>query len=83
MPYKDIPALLGRPELLVNTIEKSVSRFGHDRMKRGRPAGWKKTTDGQDKIILKTFHRVRKPLGSSCESMDIWTALPKPLREKV
>ena len=83
MPYNDMPELLGRPELRVNTIRKSVSRFWQERKKRGRPVGWKKTTDDQDNVIFKTFHRVRKPLGSLCESMDVWTALPKPLREKV
>ena len=67
----------------MNTIETSVFRFFQERQKRGRPVGWKKTTDGQDKVIFQTFHRVRKPLGSLCESMDVWTALPKPLRDKV
>ena len=83
VPYKKIPELIGRLELPVKTIEKSVSRFQQERKQRGRPVGWKKTTDGQDKVMLQTFHRVRKPLGSLCESMDIWTALPKPLRDKV
>ena len=81
--YKDIPKLIGQPRLKVSAVKMSVRRFKKQRQKRGRRCGWKKTTVAEDKQILATFHRVRKPLGSLCECNDVWKGLTAELREKV
>ena len=51
--------------------------------KRGRPAGWRKTTRAEDKLIMSSFHKARRPLGSQVTSRDVAVGLPRDLRSKV
>ena len=75
-PYKEIPTLIGRPDLIVSRIEKCVERFKMVRTARGRKKGWRKTTPKQDAQMVSAFHRARKPLGSLCEARDVWKDCP-------
>lgn len=82
-PYKEIPTLIGRPDLTVSRIEKCVERFKMVRTARGRKKGWRKTTPKQDAQMVSAFHRARKPLGSLCEARDVWKDCPRSIRDKV
>ena len=65
VPYKSIPALIKKPNMKVKTIEKTVHRFHANGKKRGRKIGWRKTSASDDKVIMTTFEKVRKPLWES------------------
>ena len=82
-PFKEILDLIGRPDLTVERLRKSVQRYKTVRTTRGRPIGWRKTTPRDDKQIVAAFHRARKPLGSLCETRDVWKACPRSVRAKV
>ena len=82
-PFKKIPKLVGRPDVSVERVRQSVRRFMNKRSQRGRPEGSKKTTSEEDKEILSTFYRIRKPLGKLVESPDVWRAMPRRMRNKV
>ena len=82
--WVDIPALVGgRPLLKVDAVKKAVRRFHKRKSKRGRPTGWRKTTPLEDKCVLKSFFRVRRPLGSAVNSREVHSALPDPLRRRI
>lgn len=84
VPYSKIPDLIPtKPRLNKDQVRMAVKQFHLKRQKRGRPAGFRKTTAAEDKVILSTFFKVRHPLGRSVESRDVWNALPSALRPKV
>ena len=43
----------------VEACRKCARDFHQAKGKRGRKVGWRKTTETEDKVILKTFHKVR------------------------
>ena len=63
--------------------EKAARRFHKRKSKRGRPTGWRKTTPIEDKCVLESFFRVRRPLGSAVNSREVHGALPDPLRRRI
>ena len=65
------------------TVYDAVKNFKLKKATRGRKAGWRKTTAAEDKTLLQTFHKVRKPAGSLLHSRDVWNALPDSLRRKI
>ena len=82
-PYKEIAKLIQQPRTSVRTIQKVVQKFHRVRKVRGRQPGWRKTTAAEDAKILACFRKIRCPLGSLVESLDVWKALPATLRDKV
>ena len=73
----------GQPRLKPNTIRKFVDTFHSRRSARGRKAGWRKTSPAEDKLILKTFLKVRQPLAARVDARDVYNDLPDSLRTKV
>ena len=73
----------GQQRLKPNTIRKLVDTFHSRRSARGRKAGWRKTSPADDKLILKTFLKVRQPLGARVDARDVYNDLPDSLRTKV
>ena len=49
---------------------------------RGRPAGSRATTSEEDRVIMKTFKKMRPP-GAYVDARIIHTNLPKKIREKI
>ena len=82
-PYKEIAKLIQQPRTSVRTIQKVVQKFHRVRKVRGRQPGWRKTTAAEDAKILACSRKIRCPLGSLVESLDVWKALPATLRDKV
>lgn len=85
-PYADIPALVrrpGEPLLRSDAVYRAVRKFHSDRNIRGRKKGWRKTSKAEDQVIMKTFLKVRQPLGSAVDARDVINNLPKALRTKV
>ena len=66
-----------------NAVRKCVRNWRRQKGKRGRKVGWRKTTVAEDRQIVKTFKRVRLPLGSEVTSRDVAVGLSKKLRSKV
>ena len=56
----------------VAAVFKCVKQWARERKKRGRQAGWRKTTKAEDKQIHTCFQEVRKPLGKKglCEACE-------------
>ena len=65
-----------------STVGKAVLCFRKPKAKRGRKAGWRKTTQDDDEEILKTFRRLRPP-GYAITAPEIHRALPRRVRAKV
>ena len=85
-PYSKIAKLVvgpGKPPLDKQKVFRAVRGFHKKRGARSRAQGWRKTTPKEDEKILKTFFKVRKPLGSAVESRDVWDDLPAGLRRKI
>ena len=61
----------GQQRLKPNTIRTLVDTFHSRRSARGRKAGWRKTSPADDKLILKTFLKVRQPLGARVDARDV------------
>ncbi len=86
MPFTQIRKLVrktdgSRPE--IGSIAGAAASF----LKKGkgavgRPEGWRKTTKAEDKVILKTFHKLRPP-GHGITSRRVQSALPKGVRKKI
>lgn len=84
LSYSKIAELIpGNPDVNADQVRMSVKRFCLKRKSRGRPKGFRKTLPTEDETILKTFFKVRQPLGKLVESRDVWSALPATLRNKV
>ena len=64
-------------------VFKCVQQWTKERKKRGRQKGWRNTTRADDQQILKTFRKVRKPLGKKVYARFVRAALPKAVRTKV
>ena len=64
-------------------VYKCVQQWTKERKKRVRKKGWRKTTKADDHQILKTFRKVRNPLGKKVYARFVRAALPKAVRQKV
>lgn len=63
-------------------VRECVKNFHNDKATRGRKVGWRKTTKAEDKVVIKSFHKLRPP-GHGVDSRKVHTALPKKLRKKI
>ena len=64
-------------------MQWQAKHFGKEALRRGRKQGWRKTTPSEDKQVLRTFHKVRQPLGSAVDARDVFNALPDALRRTI
>lgn len=86
VPFRKIPALVvaaGKPRPTQAAVFKAVKKFHTKKSKRGRKVGYRKTSVTEDKAILKSFHAVRKPLGSRVVARDVWNNLKQDLYRKI
>lgn len=84
--FSKLPALVaapGKPKPSISACKMAVARFHNSGPGRGRPAGSRKTSAAEDKVILSTFLKVRLPLGSAVDSRIVYNALPDALRKKI
>ena len=82
--FVGIPKLVGgKPLLTVSAVKWAVYNFHNKSAPRGRPAGWRKTTKAEDQRIVKSFKKVRQPLGCGVEFQDVLRDLPDALRKKI
>ena len=63
----------------VGALAEIARTFKDIKKKRGRRVGDKATTKEEDKVILKTFHKMRPP-GYGVDSRVVHNALPAPIR---
>jgi len=85
MPYKDIQKLVCKKDGKKPTTAamcQAASNFKKVKGMRGRPLGSNKTTKDEDKVLMKTFHKIRPP-GHGITSRALHDALPKKLSKKV
>ena len=67
----------------VAAVFKCVKQWARERKKRGRQAGWRKTTKAEDKQIHTCFQEVRKPLGKRVYARHVKAGLPPALKAKI
>ena len=63
-------------------VHKAVVEWRRAKTERGRKRGWRKTTPEEDKVIMRTFHKLRPP-GHGIDSQELHRALPRALQQKV
>ena len=63
-------------------VRHCVLNFHSAKDKRGRKAGYRKTSKAEDKVILQAFRKLRPP-GHGVDSRKVHLSLPKKLRGKV
>ena len=68
-----------RPTLAA--ISKAASSFKSKKGKRGRKKGQRGTTKAEDRVIMKTFHKLRPP-GHGIDSKILKKGLPKKIAKK-
>lgn len=68
-----------RPTLAA--ISKAASSFKSKKAKRGRKKGQRCTTKADDRVIMKTFHKLRPP-GHGIDSKILKKGLPKKVAKK-
>ena len=73
----------GRTHPTAAGVRQCVLSWTAERRKRGRKAGWRKTTNAEDRQIAKSFHKARLPLGSRVTSRDVELRLSTGLRRKI
>ena len=86
LKYAEIAAIVRKPgqqRLKQTTIRRAVATFNSRRGIRGRKTGWRKTCPAEDKVIMKSFLKVRQPLGARVDARDVYNDLPDALRIKV
>ena len=86
VPFKEIPGEIqqaGFPRPTLLQAKWQAKHYGEQKLRRGHNQGWRKTTASEDKQVLATFHKVRRPLGSKVDSRDVFNALPDALRQKI
>ena len=66
----------------VGAISEAAKSYQQGKAKPGRKLGWRKTSKADDKVILKTFRRVRPP-GHGVTARKVHKALPKKVRKLV
>ena len=79
MPYKDIQKLVCKKDGNKPTTAamcQAASNFKKVKGMRGRPLGSNKTTKDEDKVLMKTFHKIRPP-GHGITSRALHDALPE------
>ena len=67
----------------VAAVFKCVKQWARERKKRGRQAGWRKTTKAEDKQIHTCSLEIRKPLGKRVYARHVKVGLPPALKAKV
>ena len=83
-PYKDIVKLVKKTDGKRPTIAavcQIVRDYKLEKKKRGRKTGSQATSTEEDKLLLKTFHKIRPP-GHYVDSRQVHKALPKKLQKK-
>ena len=60
-------------------FRQCVLNFHEPKAKRGRKAGYRKTSKAEDKLVLQTFLKLRPP-GHGVDSRKVHMSLPKKLR---
>ena len=60
-------------------VRLAVRDFYREKFQRGRKQGWRKTSAAEDKVLMKTFHKVR-PAGAGVVARDVADALPARLQ---
>ena len=84
LSYAKIASVVpAKPRLNKDQVRWAVKHFHKQPKQRGRPHGWRKTSEQEDKRILSTFLKVRQPLGSCVEARDVWAALLRSLQTKL
>ena len=86
LQFKKIPSAIAQAGFRRPTpwqVKWQAKNFGTKTGIRGRKNGWRKTTPTEDKRILATFHKVRKPIGSGVVARDVFNGLPDALRQKI
>jgi len=73
----------GRAHPTAAGVRNCVPSWTAQRRKRGRKAGWKKTTVAEDKQIARCFHKARLPLGSRVTARDVEARMSSGLRRKI
>ena len=63
-------------------VRLGVRDFHREKFQRGRKQGWRKTSAADDKVLMKTFHKVR-PAGAGVVARDVDDALPARLQGKL
>lgn len=80
---KLVYSLDGKTHPTPSAVRKCVLGWRHERQRRGRKKGTRKTTKHEDKVINKCFHKARRPLGSKVTAGDVARRCPRALRRKV
>ena len=84
-PYKEIQKVVRKQDGTRpshGAICLAAQTFKLEKKVRGCKPGGNKTSKDEDKVILRTFHKVRPP-GHGTDSREIHKALPKKLKEKI
>ena len=63
-------------------VRQCVLKFHEPKAKRGRKAGYRKTSKAEDKLVLQTVRKLRPP-GHGVDSRKVHAGLPKKLRDKL
>ena len=66
----------------IGAISEAGRTFMDPKSPERRPVGSHKTTRAEDKLILKTFHKIRPP-GCGVDSRVLHSALPRKLSKKI
>ena len=85
MPFHDIVELVFKTDGTkpsIGAMCEAAKNFKVAKDQRGRPRGSKKTTKGEDKVVMQVFHKLRPP-GHGITSRTLHTALPKKVSKKV
>ena len=85
MPYKDILKLFCKKDGKKPTTAamcQAVNNFKTEEGEMGRPIGSNKTAKDEDRILMKTFHKICLP-GHGVTSRTLHDALPKKISKKV
>lgn len=69
-----------RPSL--QAISQAAKTYKQPKEKRGRPKGSRNTTAAEDKILMKTFHKLRPP-GHGIDSNALKRGLPRKIGKKI
>ena len=66
----------------LGAISEAGRTFMDPKSQERRPVGSRKTTAAEDKVVLKTFHKIRPP-GCGVDSRSLHNALPKKVSKKI
>ena len=83
--FRKIPALVVKQDgqhPCRSAVHKAVKEWHTEKRTRGRKKGWRKTTVDEDKVLMRTFHKVRPP-GHGVEPRGVHQALPRSLQRSL